>query len=214
MMTKTTTTKKFTGVKVLAVASLLAGAGVLGGMAWQPKVEVTKQPEKAAAPASGAYEIDAIHSSLLFRIKHMDTAYFYGRFDTFSGTLTLGDTLGLEATVKADSVNTNNAKRDQHVNSPDFFSSKEFPDITISAKDLKKTDAGFAGSANLTFRGVTKPVELSLTRTGAGKNRAGKDTIGFEGGFTIKRSDFGNKNMIGPLGDEVKIIISIEAGGK
>ena len=77
------------------------------------------------SPATGAadtYKADAVHSSIVFRAKHMNTSYFWGRFNDISGTFVLDTAdptqVKLQFQVKADSVDTNNAKRDQHLKGP------------------------------------------------------------------------------------------------
>src|SRR5687768_12531453 len=84
-----------------------------------------------AVRAADSYQIDAVHSSVLFKIKHLGVADFYGRFNDVSGTVSFDNadpsksSVALE--VKVESVDTHNEKRDQHLKSPDFFNSKQFP---------------------------------------------------------------------------------------
>jgi polyisoprenoid-binding protein YceI len=169
-----------------------------------------------AAPAEGkTYTVDAVHSSIVFKIKHMNASNFYGVFKDSSGSFTLGDTASVNVTVKADSVDTRNSKRDDHVKSPDFLSVKEFAEITFTAKDLKKTGDSFKGSGELTLHGVKKSIEVEIKQTGGGPGMGGKGEIaGIESTFTVKRSDFGMKGMVGPLGDEVTLMVAFEGGAK
>lgn len=176
---------------------------------------VTAAPAPAApAPAAGSFKVDAVHSSAFFKIKHLNVANFYGRFNDIGGTFTLGPAASFNITIKADSVDTNNKKRDSHVMSPDFFSAKEFPTITFAAKDLASSGADtWRGKGDLTFRGVTKPVEVAIHQTGTGTGMDGKTPlVGLEATFTIKRSDFGNKFMADKLSDEVTVTVALEAG--
>ena len=165
----------------------------------------------AAAKSGGAFTADPVHSSVLVRIKHMNTSFFYGRFNDISGKFSMeGDGMTIDVSVKADSVDTGNKKRDEHVTGNDFFSAKEFPAITFKADKLAKSGDAFTGTGQLTFRGLTKPVEVSITPTGSGTNRGGKPIAGFEAKATFKRSDFGNDYMVGPLSDEVGLIVSLQ----
>jgi len=165
----------------------------------------------AAAKSGGVFTADPVHSSVLFRIKHMNTSFFYGRFNDISGKFSMeGDGMTIDVSVKADSVDTGNKKRDEHVTGNDFFSAKEFPAITFKADKLAKSGDAFTGTGQLTFRGLTKPVEVSITPTGSGTNRGGKPIAGFEAKATFKRSDFGNDYMVGPLSDEVGLIVSLQ----
>ncbi len=199
------------GISLSALA--LMSAAYLGTSA-----PVGAQPAKEAAKDSATgkeYKVDTLHSSILFKIKHMNAAYFYGTLNDFSGTFTFGETFSTNVTVKADSVDSRNDKRDEHIRNPDFFSSKEFPEMTFSAKGLKKSaDGVWKGAGDLTFRGVTKPVEIQVTKTGSGPARGGGEVAGFETSFTFKRSDFGSTGLIGPLSDEVTIIVSLEGINK
>ncbi len=162
-----------------------------------------------------SYSIDAIHSSFLFKIFHADTANFYGRFNKASGLIkTDANTpTELNIVVEAESVDTNNKARDEHLRGPDFFDTKQFTDITYKSTGIKKVDdTTYEVAGDLTMHGTTKPLTITLKHTGNGKNVQGKETIGFETTFTIKRSDFGVSGYIGKgLGDEVTMIISLES---
>jgi len=188
--------------KTLSVASALALALLFGPL---------------APAATESYTVDTVHSSVMFKVKHLGTSNFYGRFNEISGKLAFdgGDpaksSVSLE--VKVESVNTGNEAREKHLKSPDFFSAKEFPTISFKSKSVKKGGQGiYEVEGDFTLHGTTKPIKVKAERTGSGKNpRSGKDLAGFETTFTIKRSDYGMKNMIPMLGDEVQITVSLEA---
>src|SRR5947209_14950172 len=97
----------------------------------------------AAAPARAAdtYAVDPMHSSVYFKISHLGLANVFGRFNEFSGNFTLDpDDAGkcsFEMTIKPESVDTNNPKRDSHLRSPDFFNVKQFPAITFKSTAVK-----------------------------------------------------------------------------
>ena len=172
----------------------------------------------AGAPAAAAtYQIDTVHSSVVFKAKHLGASNFYGRFNDVTGSIDFdaaSPAAGkVKLDIKAESVDTNNEQRDNHLRSPDFFDAKQFPAISFqSTKVAKATDDALDVTGNLTLHGVTKPVTLRVVKTGAGKHpRSGKDLIGFETKTTIKRSDFGMQFMQGPLSDEIEVIISVEA---
>ena len=199
-------------------ALVLAAVGVVGlaigmsqlGSARPAAAALAERPESA----SGTYQVDPVHASVVFRVKHMGASNFYGRLNSVAGTFSLGDTASFDVTVKADSVYTGNPKRDDHVKSPDFFSAAEFPDMKCVGKDFKKAGEGaWKGTGSLTFHGVTKPVELTVTQTGSGKGREG-EIAGIETSFTFKRSEFGSKGLIGPVSDEVMVIVALEGGSK
>ena len=167
------------------------------------------------AQAADTYQVDPVHSSLLFKIRHLNVADFYGRFNDVTGTVTLdpanpgNDSLNLE--VKTDSIDTHHDKRNQDLKGPDFLNVKQFPTITFKSTKMEKTgDDTFKVTGNLTFRGVTKPVTVEFKKTGEGKGMKDEYRAGGETKFTIKRSDFGMNYMQGVLGDEVTLIISLE----
>jgi polyisoprenoid-binding protein YceI len=168
-----------------------------------------------AAQAADTYQIDPVHSSVLFKVRHLNVADFYGRFDDVSGTVTLDPSnaadgsLNLE--IKSDSVDTHNEKRNQDLKGPDFLNVKQFPTITF--KSTKVENAGndtYNVTGNLTFRGVTKPVTLQFKKTGEGKGMKDEFRAGGETQFTIKRGDFGMTYMQGAVGDDVTLIVSLE----
>lgn len=164
--------------------------------------------------AAESWKVDGVHSSLIFKVKHLGVSNFYGRFNQLSGTVATADgaLTGVEIEVKADSVDTANQKRDAHVKSPDFLNVKQFPTISFKGKEVKKgEDDSYVVKGDLTLHGVTKEVEAQVQRTGTGKGPDGKELIGFETTFTIKRTDHGMKFMVGPLADDIHITVSVEA---
>jgi polyisoprenoid-binding protein YceI len=168
-----------------------------------------------AALAAETYSIDPVHSAVLFRITHLGVSTFYGRFQDVSGTYVLDAenpaAAAFDVTIKAESVDTHNEKRDQHLKSPDFFNAKQFPVLTMKSKSVKKTgDKTMRVTADLTIHGVTKEVAFDVTQVGAGKDPWGGYRSGFDGSFTIKRSDYDVKFMPGALGEDVTIIVSVE----
>ena len=160
------------------------------------------------------YKIDGIHSAVIFKVAHLGVSYTWGRFDSIEGSLKFrdsGEGASINVTVKADSINTGDAKRDGHLKSPDFFSTKEFPTITFVSKSWKKTgDGAYEVSGDLTLHGVTKLVTIPVTKVGEGKDPWGGYRVGFEGVLKIKRTDYGMNKMVGPAGDEVTLHLGIE----
>lgn len=163
------------------------------------------------------YKIDSTHSSVIFKVSHLNTSNSYGRFNDINGTITIDAEdparNSLDVTIKADTIDTANAKRDEHLRGTDFFSTKEYPEITLKSDKITKVDDNnYAVEGKLTLRGKTQPVKFTITKTGSGKHpRSGQELIGGETEFTIKRSDFGMNYMPQALGEEVKVIVSVEA---
>lgn len=177
------------------------------------------RPAGAASPAPQAaesYSIDGSHSTAMFKVTHLNVSNFYGRFDKIKGSVAFdaknpaASSVSME--IDAESVNTADTKRDQHLRSTDFLSAKEFPTLSFKSKSVKKLDErSFEIAGDFTLRGVTKPITVKATHTGSGKDPWGGFRQGFETTFSIPRADYGIKYMPGALGDEVQITISIEA---
>jgi polyisoprenoid-binding protein YceI len=166
------------------------------------------------ASAAEPFEVDAVHSSILFRIKHMNVSYFYGRFDSVSGKFLIDEQdpskSSFDLTINAESVDTANVMRDRHIKGPDFFNAKQFPTITFRSKSVKKVKGAYVASGDLTVRGVTRPVDVVVSPVGTGKGMKGEAISGVEASLELKRSDFGMTYMVGPIGDEVRVTASLE----
>ena len=167
------------------------------------------------------YEIDTTHSMIIFRAKHNGVSYNYGRFNEFTGEIMINAIAVpesmVEFEVKAASVDTGNEKRDQHLRSSDFFSAKQFPLITfkstkVSAKEGKEDILEVTG--DLELHGVKKSITVDVEVTGRAKGKEGESLIGFESTFTIKRSEFGMTYGMGPVSDDIRLTVSIEAKHK
>lgn len=165
---------------------------------------------------AGSYAVDPVHSTVLFRIKHMGTSYAWGRFNEIAGRLNLDDQApSLEVLVKTESLDTANAKRDQHLKSPDFFSAKQFPTIAFkSTRVARAGDNKYDVEGTLSLHGVDRPVKVQLERTGTGKNQLGATLAGYSTTFSIKRSDFGMKFGLEGVSDDVLLIVSLECAAQ
>lgn len=163
------------------------------------------------ARAAETYLADPVHSSVVFRVKHMNTSYAWGRFNDLTGSFTLDPAQGkLQFQVKAASVDTGNAKRDQHLKGPDFFNAVQFPTIAFTSKSVVKSGNVYEVSGDLTLHGVTRPISFRLTPTGTNKGPTGADIAGIETNFTIKQSNFGITKMAAAIGDDVWVNVSVE----
>lgn len=172
-----------------------------------------------AVPASAAtYEVDSVHSSALFSVKHFGISNFYGVFREISGTVDYdaasADGLAVEITIGAASVDSRYEQRDDHIKSPDFLNAAEFPTIGFKSTSVTPTgDGTYDVTGDLTLHGVTRQIQVTAERTGEGKHpQSGKDMVGFETRFTIDRTEFGMSFMAGPVGEEVVFLLSLESG--
>ncbi len=169
------------------------------------------------AGAADTYQIDTAHSMILFRAKHNGVSYNYGRFNDFTGEITMDEDVSkstVEFEVKTASVDTANAKRDQHLRSSDFFSAKQFPIITFKSTKVAMKEGEedmLEVTGDLELLGVKKSITVDVEITGRGKGRGGESLIGFESIFTIKRSEFGMTYGIGAVSDDIRLTVSIES---
>jgi polyisoprenoid-binding protein YceI len=164
--------------------------------------------------AADTFKIDPVHSSVIFSVKHNGVTDFYGDFKEVTGTVTFDSADSsksiVEVSISAESVDTRNEKRDQHLKSPDFFNSKQFPTLTFKSTKVEGTGDVYKVTGDLTIHGVTKPVTVDFKRGADGKGGKGEVRGGGETRFTIKRSDYGMAFMQGPVGDDVNIVLSLE----
>jgi polyisoprenoid-binding protein YceI len=172
-----------------------------------------------SASRADDYVIDAVHSGVTFQISHMGVSYIPGRFNQFSGNFTIDTSdpakSSFSLTIKTESVDTNNSKRDEHLRSPDFFNAKQFPTITFASTAVKAVEGGYEVTGDLTMHGETKPITFSLK---GGKTAEFPPKV-IRTGFTspqivIKRTDFGVGKPMPVLGDDVYIAISFEGTKK
>ncbi len=170
----------------------------------------------AAGAAADSYEIDPVHASLIFRIKHLGVANFYGMFTEMAGTYRYdpenAEENHVDVTVKTASVATANKARDEHLRSADFFDVEKHPEMRFVSREWKTTgEHTYDVIGDLTLLGVTKPVTARVEFTGEGEGMQGDYRTGFEAIFEIRRSEFGmTKYLPVLLGDEVRIILSVE----
>ena len=173
------------------------------------------------ADAADTYEIDSAHSMVIFRAKHNGISYNYGRFNEFTGEIMIDETdmskSSVAFEVKTASVDTGNEKRDQHLRSPDFFNAKQFPVVTFKSTKVSMKEGKadmLAVTGDLELHGVKKSITVDVEITGKGKGQQGESLIGFETTFAIKRSEFGMNYGMGPVSDDIRITVSVEAGHK
>jgi polyisoprenoid-binding protein YceI len=169
----------------------------------------------ATSRGADLYKVDPVHSSIVFRIKHLGVVNVYGRFNEISGTVIFDkenpSQSAVDFSVPVESVDTHVQKRDQHLKSPDFFNAKEFPVMTFKSKAVKKTDEDtYQMTGDLTLHGVTRSLTIDFKKGGEGKGMQNEYRSGGETQFTIKRSDYGMNFMLNGVGDEVSVMVAIE----
>lgn len=169
---------------------------------------------------AGTWDIDTSHSNVGFTVRHMMVSKVRGQFRDFSGSITIGDdplTSTVEATIDLASVDTRDAKRDEHLRAPDFFDVVEHPTMTFRSTTVRPSAGGYELDGELTIKGVTRPITLALEVGGVGTDPWGGTRLGFEATGTISRKDYGmefNAPLEGGgvlVGDKVTIDLDVEA---
>ncbi len=152
----------------------------------------------------GTWTLDAAHSGVYFKVRHLGLTNVRGRFNGIDAWLKVGENLdstSFGATIDITSVDTNQSDRDNHLRSTDFFSADEHPTMTFESTVIKDEDYGeYQAEGTLTINGITRPVTLSVEFGGTQANPAdGKERAGFVATTQIVRDEFGiDFNM--PLG--------------
>ena len=153
---------------------------------------------------SQTWNIDAGHSSIDFKVRHMAIANTKGTFKTFTATAQTEDNVlkGFEATIDAGTVNTNDEKRDGHLKSPDFFDVENHPSITVKSTNIEHISGNeYKITADMTIRGVTKPVIFKAELESPIKDPWGMQRSAANINGKLNRKDWGlNWNMALKLG--------------
>jgi polyisoprenoid-binding protein YceI len=174
----------------------------------------------SAASNATAWAIDAAHTHIGFSVPHMVISEVAGHFTKFTGTVLLDEKdptkSQLEFRAEVASITTDNADRDKHLQSPDFFDAKAFPAVTFKSTKITKSGKGYKIAGDLTIHGITKRVTLEATLSAAVTSPWGKQVRAAKISGKIKRQDFGltwNKALDkgGVLvGDEVTLGVTVE----
>ena len=175
----------------------------------------------AAGAQAATYAIDASHSSVSFKVRHMMVSKVVGNFDTFSGTLEYEEgkpqDWSVEAVIDMATVYTNDDKRDEHLRSPDFFDVETHAEMTFRSTGVRADGDDYVLMGELTLMGVTRSVELELEPNGEITDPWGNHRAGFTAEGKLDRRDFGmswNKTMDKGgivVGNGISIFLEIEA---
>jgi polyisoprenoid-binding protein YceI len=169
---------------------------------------------------AGTWSIDPVHSDVGFTVRHMMVSKVRGKFRTVSGELvTGGDPLDSSVTAEIDlsSIDTGSEQRDAHIRSADFFEVETYPTMTYRSTGVRRHGNDYILDGELTLKGVTKEVPLTLELNGFGPDAYGGTRAGFTATGEINRRDFGvNFAAVMETGgavvsDKVTIHLEIEA---
>ncbi|RDG36933.1 YceI family protein [Streptomyces corynorhini] len=156
----------------------------------------TREADPALAALTGAYTIDAAHSTIGFTVRHAMVTNVRGSFGEHEGYLNLDGANPAASTASIDvsiaSVDTGIADRDGHLRSGDFFDAETYPKMTFRSTSVEPLDAEtYRLIGDLTIKDVTKPLTIDLEFHGSATDVYGNERVGFEGSAAILRSDWG-----------------------
>lgn len=149
----------------------------------------------AGLPSPGTWTIDPAHSSVGFVVRHLVAAKARGRFGEFAGDIHVADRpeeSSVIVEISAASIDTGQPDRDAHLRSPDFFDVEQHPTIGFRSTAVRVLDAHrFEVDGELTVRGTSKPVTLSLEYGGVVRDPFGNEKAIFSAETVLNREDFG-----------------------
>ena len=175
------------------------------------------------AASADTWQIDPVHTTVGFSVRHMTISTVRGQFNKVAGTITANDndpaTAVIEATIDTASIDTHSPDRDSDLKSANFLDVAKYPTMTFKSKKIEAAGPGkYNVVGDLTLHGVTKEVTLAVEATGAPiKDPWGNMRAGATATTTINRKDFGltwNKMIEAGgavVGDAVAVEIDVEA---
>jgi polyisoprenoid-binding protein YceI len=173
----------------------------------------------ATALPTGTWQVDKVHSSVEFQVKHLGIATVKGQFTEFEGTLEVSpENTVAYGTVQVASVNTREPARDEHLRSADFFDAEQNPVISFRSTAIRPVDEDtFEIDGDISIHGITRPLTLKAVLEGTETDPQGNDRVGVSAVAQINRSDFemkfnaalGSGNVV--VSDKVKILLDLSA---
>ena len=143
---------------------------------------------RAALP-TGTWQVDPVHSTVEFSVKHMVVANFRGGFGTFDVSL---DEAGLRGTVDVASIGVSEPNLNGHLLSPDFFDAERHPQLIFNSTEIRVSDDELTIEGELTLKGTTRPVEIKGTVSGPVTHAFdGSSRLGLELSTVIDRTAYG-----------------------
>ncbi|MDA8323889.1 MAG: YceI family protein [Actinomycetota bacterium] len=143
---------------------------------------------------AGTWSIDAVHSEVGFTVRHMMVSKVRGKFTAFSGEIVTAENIlgsSVTAEIELSSIDTGSEQRDGHIRSADFFDVENHPKMTYKSSGIRAEGDHYVVDGDLTLKGVTKSVPLTLEVNGFGPDAYGGTRAGFTATGEINRQDFG-----------------------
>ena len=170
----------------------------------------------AAFAAPETFNVEPTHTYPRFEYSHFGYSNQQQRFDKTSGKIVIdraAKTGSVDVSIDTTSVNTGYALFNQHIQAEDYFDTARYPAITFKSTKVKfEGDKPVAVEGNLTIKGVTKPVTLTVSSFHSMPHpMLKKDAIGANATTKVKRSEFNMGKNVPYVSDEVTLTIAVEA---
>ena len=170
----------------------------------------------ASASAAERYTIDSNHTLPVYEINHFDWSTQRGRFNKVTGKIVLdraAKTGSMDVTIDVASIDSGVAKLDEHLLSEDFFHAAKHPTMRFESDSIVfEGDTPKSVPGQFTMLGVTRPLTIAILSFHCAENPfAKKMACGANAVATIRRSEFGMTTYTPGLGDEVRLLINVEA---
>jgi polyisoprenoid-binding protein YceI len=179
---------------------------------------ITRTVEGVELPLVGTYGLDVAHSQVGFAVRHMAVSKVRGRFTKFDGAIQIAEDptqSSVNVTIDANSVDTQDETRNNHLRTNDFFDVENHPTWTFASTSVVPDGKKWEVTGDLTIRGITRPVTLETSLEGVVKDPYGNLRVGFSATADIDREDFdvsfGAVMDAGGLVVAKKVTIEIEA---
>lgn len=195
-----------------AVLGLLAAVVIAAAAALTVHAD-SAAPQPAAPPT---YNIDPVHSFVVFQVGHLGIGNVWGRFNQIDGTIAFdpaNPAAGkIQITVPIASVDTGNQQRDNHLRNPDFFDVEKYPNATFESQSITPIGNGrYRLAGMLEIHGVKLPITTEFTAGGPIDERRGGKRIAGQAEFLVNRTQHGMEGMAPAAGETARVFVSIEA---
>ncbi len=200
---------------ILAAAITFAGLAVQSNDTFAQATLGKLDADFSKQPA-GDYMLDKAHASVIWRVAHLGLSQYTARFDKMDGKMNFTPATAsvsrVEFTIDATSINTGLAPFNKKLQGAEFFDAEKNADIKFKSTKIELVSGNkYKMSGDMTLRGITKPMSWDVTFNGGLYNGyVQAHAVGFSAKGVVKRSDWGMKEYIGIVGDNVEVLIEVE----
>lgn len=155
---------------------------------------MTASPTTNSGLTFGTWVLDPTHTTIAATARHLMVTKVRGQFQTYTGTITVGDTpmeSSVSVSIDSNSINTGTADRDAHLKSADFLDTETYPELTFVSTDVVPDGDNWKLIGDLTIRDTTRPIELDMEFLGVHTDPWGNQKAAFELRGTLDREKWG-----------------------